>query len=254
MSDTLETAPSPGKQFGKYKTRGAYHWRFISPIPLRHHCPTTARYKAVLAALPDWRNLDVVDIGCGDGALTYLIAERGAKVTGVDTCPEALELARAEFAKRGMECGLLSSMDSLPDSSFDVAVCAEVIEHVAEPGSFLESIRRILRPSGRLVLSTPVRLTEKPLDIEHVREYFPSEIEALMKKYFHDVIVKTSIPMAGVMLYYWRPWFFRRLPVIRFLMDLSDVFLGINPVERINALDRYHTLMLAVARKPAIPP
>jgi 2-polyprenyl-3-methyl-5-hydroxy-6-metoxy-1,4-benzoquinol methylase len=250
MNDAAETTPSPGRQFGKYKKRGAYHWRFISPIPLRRHCPTTARYKAVLAALPDWRNLDVVDIGCGDGALTYLIAKRGAKVTGVDTCPEALELARTEFAKRGTGCRFLSSMDNLPDSSFDVAVCAEVIEHVADPGAFLENIRRILRPSGRLVLSPPVRLTEKPLDSEHIREYFPSEIEALAGKYFHDVVLKPAIPMAGLMLYYWRPWFFLRLPVIRFLMDMSDILIGINPVERINALDRYHTLLLVVARRP----
>jgi len=131
-----------------------------------------------------------------------------------------------------------------------VAVSADVIEHVSEPDKLLVEVCRVLRPSGMLALSTPLRLTERPLDAEHVREYFRSEVETLLQKHFDEINIKTIIPVAGLMLYYWRPWFFLRLPVIRLLMDLCDIVFQVNPVAGINALDRYHTGIIAVARMP----
>jgi SAM-dependent methyltransferase len=236
--------------FTKYISRGAYHWRFLSRNPLRHHCPTTARYKAVLKSIPSWKGKRVVDIGCGDGALLYLLARQGALLTGVEPDPIGRQLARKELSRRSVEVDLLEELAGVPSGLFDVAVCAEVIEHVTDIDTFLAAIKRVLKPAGLVVLSTPVRLTELPLDSNHVREYFPSELRDLLEHHFTDVAVHLHIPIPGLMLYYWRPWFLLRRPVIAHVMNLLDILIGLNCVTGICALDRYHTIQVAVAKNP----
>lgn len=199
--------------------------------------------------MTSWRGERVVDVGCGDGALASLLISEGAVVTGVDPNQTAVGMARREFQRRGLKADLHDSLDRLASCTFDIAVCADVIEHVSAPKDLLRNIERVLRPGGMVVVSTPVRLTEAPIDTSHVYEYFPSELRELMQKHFQDVDIKFHVPMAGLMLYYWRPWFFLSRPIIAFVANCIDIAMGVNCVAGINALDRYHTVQVAVARK-----
>jgi ubiquinone/menaquinone biosynthesis C-methylase UbiE len=96
---------------------------------------------------------DALDLGAGDGRLTALL--HAQRLTAVDVSEVALERARkrlpaAEIVKVGPD-------ERLPfdDSSFDLVLCAETIEHVRDTQLFLSEIRRVLRPGGRLALTTP---------------------------------------------------------------------------------------------------
>ncbi|MDN3355663.1 class I SAM-dependent methyltransferase [Actinomadura sp. DC4] len=96
----------------------------------------------------------IVDVGCGDGAATGLVHRLGHTVIGIDWSVMALRHAQ--------EQGLLlirGAIDApglpLADGSVDVVILSEVIEHIVDTDSAIDEIHRILRPGGRLLLSTP---------------------------------------------------------------------------------------------------
>jgi len=179
--------------FQKYDSRGAYHWGMLSRNPRKHHPFLAARYRICLDMLGDVAGKDVLDFGCGDGALAGLIAMGGGRVTGIDPSEAGLALARQEFARRGLKGCFFSSSHHLVGDHFDAVVCADVIEHVTDADSLLQEIRRVLKPGGLAVLSTPIRLTETPIDKEHVHEYQPSEFNTLCARYFDVIEIKQAL-------------------------------------------------------------
>jgi SAM-dependent methyltransferase len=98
----------------------------------------------------------VLDIGCGDGTAAATAAPllTGHRVIGVDWSQDALRRARAHltYTIRGELTGL-----GLPfaTGSADAVLFSEVIEHLVDPDAALDEIRRVLRPGGHLMLSTP---------------------------------------------------------------------------------------------------
>ncbi len=146
------------------------------------------------------RKTRVLDVGCGDGALSGVLVERlGCVVTGVDTNRLAIDLATAKFAERGyrgdFDC-VTGYRYELADGSFDAAVCADVIEHVQEPLAILGEIHRVLRPGGILVITTPIRISETPRDPMHVKEWFVGEFVALCGEIFGEPQeVRTTHPV-----------------------------------------------------------
>lgn len=109
----------------------------------------------------DLRGRDVLDFGCGDGALSLYLAseENPSSVTGVDLEPAALDRARAAQAQAQLPHSvrvefLQGSVDSLPvsDSSIDVIVAFDCLEHVMAPLPIFREWFRVLRPGGRCLL------------------------------------------------------------------------------------------------------
>ena len=113
-----------------------------------------AAFEAHLRALPRPTAL-LVDLGCFNGALTACWKPFAQRVIGVDFHPEALLRARA----RGLEVleHDLSSPEPLPlaTGTVDVVTCADVVEHLVDPAVLLREAKRLLRPDGALLLSTP---------------------------------------------------------------------------------------------------
>jgi 2-polyprenyl-3-methyl-5-hydroxy-6-metoxy-1,4-benzoquinol methylase len=94
-------------------------------------------------------------VGCSSGYLATPDAETGVRVSGCELHPGAAEEARGSCAG-GVLVGDIESME-LPfePASFDAIVCGDLVEHLRDPGSALARLRPLLRPNGRLVLSTP---------------------------------------------------------------------------------------------------
>ncbi len=111
--------------------------------------------QAVLDAVGDVEGLDVLDAGCGEGYMSRLLAERGARAAGVDVSDSLIGYARthAEADRLGTRY-TVASLENLPydHDSFDVAVCNHVLSDVSDPGAALLELGRVLRPGGRLVI------------------------------------------------------------------------------------------------------
>jgi 2-polyprenyl-3-methyl-5-hydroxy-6-metoxy-1,4-benzoquinol methylase len=97
----------------------------------------------------------VLDVGCGEGRFASELARAGAHVIGIDVANEPLR--RAAAAHPDLQLRLVAPAGPWPfdDASFDVVWAGEVIEHVHDTARWLSEIRRVLRPGGRLLLSTP---------------------------------------------------------------------------------------------------
>ncbi len=93
-----------------------------------------------------------LDVGCATGALLDQLRHRGWSSHGVELCAASAAYARAK-ALDVRNCGLENA--DFPDSSFDVVHASHLIEHLNRPRVFLAAARRLLKPSGRLLLTTP---------------------------------------------------------------------------------------------------
>jgi len=139
------------------------------------------------------RHFNVLDVGCGDGYGCHYLAERSAAhVLGIDNDPEAIEFAQRRYRRNNLRFLLMDATKiSLPPESVDAAISFEVIEHLANPREYLDGICRVLRQEGLLFISTPNRrFTErhykkgKPRNPSHMREYYPDELQDLLRRFF----------------------------------------------------------------------
>jgi 2-polyprenyl-6-hydroxyphenyl methylase/3-demethylubiquinone-9 3-methyltransferase len=96
-----------------------------------------------------------LDVGCGAGLLCEPLARLGAQVTGIDAAPEVIAVARDHAAAMGLEIDYRNAAVEQLEGRFDIVTCMEVIEHVADPAAFLQSLAGRLAPGGLLILSTP---------------------------------------------------------------------------------------------------
>jgi 2-polyprenyl-6-hydroxyphenyl methylase/3-demethylubiquinone-9 3-methyltransferase len=111
---------------------------------------------AVLRTLPAGR-VRVLDLGCGNGALTAKIHHAGKDVTGVDFTPSGIE--RARQSNPGVDFVIHDLNEPLPESlrgRFDVVVSAEVIEHLFLPRTLFTRCREALGESGQAIITTPL--------------------------------------------------------------------------------------------------
>lgn len=141
-----------------------------------------------------------LDLGCGEGDFTATLARAGADALGVDVAEAAL--ARARTRHPDLEFRLVPVEGPLPidDDSIDLVWASEVIEHIADTARWLSEVRRVLRPGGRVLLTTPNhgRLRVALLGMErfsdplgdHLHLYTTRSLEGLLHEFsFGDVIV-----------------------------------------------------------------
>jgi SAM-dependent methyltransferase len=136
------------------------------------------------------RGLRVVDLACGEGYGSAVLARTAAQVVGVDANPEAHEHARLRYrlGNLSFERGLVEEFEG----PCDAIVFLQTIEHVSEPGRLLE---RFASAAPLAYISTPNRLTLAPSGAEksdnpwHLREYSPDQFRALLEPRFASVEV-----------------------------------------------------------------
>jgi 2-polyprenyl-6-hydroxyphenyl methylase/3-demethylubiquinone-9 3-methyltransferase len=101
---------------------------------------------------------EVLDVGCGGGILAEAMAQRGARVTGIDLADKPLRVAQLHLLESGAEVRYerASAEDyaAAHPEGFDVLTCMEMLEHVPDPASAVAACARLLRPGGRAFFST----------------------------------------------------------------------------------------------------
>ncbi|MGJ7525707.1 class I SAM-dependent methyltransferase [Variovorax sp. GB1P17] len=132
----------------------------------------------------------VLDIACGEGYGSALLAHVASSVVGVDISNEAVAHARQRYAAQTNLRFMQGSATAIPleDASVDVAVSFETLEHLAEQEEMLGELRRVLKPSGILIISSPnkkVYSDERNYVNEfHVKELYFDELDALLHRFF----------------------------------------------------------------------
>ena len=139
---------------------------------------------------------DVLDVACGEGYGCDLLARHASNVVGVDLSPEAVAHAGAAYARPNLRF-LEGPADALPfegEALFDVVTSFETIEHIPAEAqeAFLAEVRRVLRPGGLLLISSPNKLeyTDK-IDRHndfHLREYYLEEFLDFVRARFAHVL------------------------------------------------------------------
>lgn len=133
----------------------------------------------------------VLDVACGVGYGSAILAEEGRIVTGLDRDAAAVEAARQRYGRRNLAF-VRGCVETLPfaDGAFDLVVCFETIEHIEEQAGCLAEIRRVLSAGGVLLASTPRKAApgrDASANPFHVKELDRGEFEDLLRARFAHV-------------------------------------------------------------------
>lgn len=214
--------------FEKYSKRGAYHWQSYFGSVFRIDSFLRGRYQVVIHLLQTAgikASASLLEVGCGDGALSGLIYKNfQCGLTGVEPSPDGIRYCREMFKKHDFKGTFLESEGyrfNFPDKHFDFIVLADVIEHLQQPDLMLQELRRLLKPEGHMIITTPIRSSEHPEDKMHVREFYPDELIGLCGEYFGEPVKKIySHPVVWHELYSYGKKINRS--VIRFYCRVMD--------------------------------
>lgn len=146
-------------------------------------------YHRYTMALSWVKGLDVLDAACGEGYGSNMLSSAAKSVTGVDIDNDAINHAKNHYQNSNLnfiESNVLSM--EFPDNSFDVVVSFETLEHLGEQEELLNEFRRVLRPDGILIISTPDKKEysdKMEFDNEfHVKELYRDEFKELLTPHF----------------------------------------------------------------------
>jgi ubiquinone/menaquinone biosynthesis C-methylase UbiE len=144
-------------------------------------------------ALPLAERRRVLDIACGEGYGSALLATRAKSVVGADVAPETIAQARRRYGAAQNLQYVEGRCESLPcdDASIDLLVSFETLEHIPDPERLLDEAKRALAPGGLLLVSTPNRAVYSDQrdyrNPHHVREFYEGEFLAVLKARFPEV-------------------------------------------------------------------
>lgn len=121
------------------------------------------RFKYFDHYIPNWQHLKVLDLGCGGGFTCEFLAQRGAQVFGIDPLHNCIDTAKRHAIDSKLDINYQQGFaENLPysDNFFDVVVCVDVLEHVANLKKTIAEIHRTLKPNGLFCFDTVNRTFE----------------------------------------------------------------------------------------------
>jgi ubiquinone/menaquinone biosynthesis C-methylase UbiE len=249
-------------EFQKYKNRGAdYHYKQIQKWNFKKfNAFAEARYFKHIELVKIYLNkfyssanheIKILDVGCGDGVLIYLLKKSikgfNLKFYGIDSSNEALCVAKNKIPD-----GVFNKNDvynlGFENEFFDLVISLDVIEHINYPEKMLSEINRITKIQGLILIGTPIRLTEKPIDKMHIKEFFQKELIDLFSGFFTFIELFESHNQLYSLKYIKQTKFFK-IGINRYLYNILSFF-GKNPfIEKYKTSNNLPTYMFIVCRK-----
>jgi len=143
-------------EIAKFSAMAKEWWDINGPMkPLHALNPLRLEYIQKHAEIS---GKNVLDIGCGGGILTESLAKLNANATGIDMSHDAIAIAKQHAEKSDLKINYtLSSAEEFAKNNpaqFDIITCMEMLEHVPDPISIIQSASQLLKPQGYLFLST----------------------------------------------------------------------------------------------------
>lgn len=139
-----------------------------------------AEFERDLTKPDPFTGLRILDIGCGGGLLSEPMARLGAEVVGADAAERNIPVAQVHAEEQGLDIDYRhTSAEALVENGeqFDVIMNMEVVEHVAEPLSFLTACQQLLKPGGLMTCSTinrnPKSYVMAIIGAEHIMRWLP---------------------------------------------------------------------------------
>ena len=167
MTEAVGASIDP-EDVARFSAQAAEWWDAKGPFaPLHRFNPArlalirdqaAAHFGRDVRARRPFEGLTLVDVGCGGGLISEPMARMGFSVTGVDASSENIGTARAHAEPQGLDIQYRpSTVEQLEESGagpFDVVLALEIVEHVVDPGAFLRTCGRLVKPGGLLMIAT----------------------------------------------------------------------------------------------------
>jgi ubiquinone/menaquinone biosynthesis C-methylase UbiE len=144
----------------------------------------------------------VLEIGCGWGRGLELLTKAADHYTGIDKNQDLIKSLSAAYPQSTFIAASIPPLVGLPDNTFDYIVTFQVIEHIQNDDLFIKEAHRVLKPGGKLLLTTVNKTFSLTRNPWHVREYYADGLKSLMAKYFPVVETRGIHGNDKVMTYY----------------------------------------------------
>ena len=201
----------------------------------------------ILESVATYVQGDVLEVGCGVGTYTTLLAKKCQSVTAVDIDHSFSEAAKAATkAEKNVTVLCADATKDLPDGQFDTIIMLDVLEHIEDDAGFIKALKDKLRPNGRIILKIPALpklLNSMDHAVGHYRRYDTEMLHAVASKAGMKVVGKTAFNALGIAGWWWNglknrdvapasqiAGFDRIVPVARLLDYLSFKKIGLSLV------------------------
>jgi len=140
------------------------------------------------------KNKRVIDLACGEGYGSNMLAESARYVLGIDIDEQTIKHAKRKYKRENLDFirGDITSLPINEKDKFDVIICFEAIEHIIAQREVLREIKRLLKPEGLLIISTPNKdffeNSGFPKREFHLKELSFKEFNDLLSEYFEEII------------------------------------------------------------------
>jgi SAM-dependent methyltransferase len=144
----------------------------------------------------------LLEIGVGVGRGLEVMLQNCEHYTGIDKNQTLIENLQTRFQQADFVTQNIPPFAGLPDNSFDWIISFQVIEHIQNDRLFVQEIHRVLKPGGKVILTTPNRKLSLTRNPWHIREYLPAELEKLLRNHFQQLDLQGVHGNEKVMAYY----------------------------------------------------
>jgi len=164
MNNNLNYGTADEKEIQKFSKLSEDWWNEKGKFkPLHEFNPVRLKYiireiKKHFKINPDqdlpFKNLSIIDIGCGGGLVTEPMARLGAKIIGIDASINNIQAAKLHAKKMGLNIEYAVNTPENINESYNIVLCLEIIEHVSDVFLFIKSCEKILKKKGLIFFAT----------------------------------------------------------------------------------------------------